>query len=548
MGKKTEEKLRLVLKRIAEEKQCQLSDLGKVLFLKEGQWYPSKKFYQTTQKILFTKPIDMDALGKTINDHKFIFISVAKTTLSGANTFVGDKQDESIKLLESLIGKRDEVPTKDQINKFLVETGKLAFRNANDACSFTSVILSAAFPAHFIEYRQERWKYISRWFNLEKHPDKAPWNSERILYANRVAKELCETDVFHESFGSLDMEPFWCVAGLNIFFTYKRFGLQEIIKTALKEEETTKSPPQKPSSNTTTHPLNQILYGPPGTGKTYNTINYALSILEDKSLEEIAAEEKSEGREQLLKRYNRYKEKGRIEFITFHQNYAYEDFIQGLRPRTTGKDAEGGLSFKLHDGLFKEISDRALKTYEAASDTAEKYVIIIDEINRANISRVFGELITLIEEDKRSGQASAMSATLPSGKTFEVPSNLYIVGTMNTADKSIALIDIALRRRFEFVRLYPDEALVESEHQELLKTINERICKEKGPDFQIGHAYFMEKPGDLFNLRDTMNKRVIPLLYEYFMNDGEMVKNILESAGIKLQENSGLYEFTQNRS
>ncbi len=130
-----------------------------------------------------------------------------------------------------------------------------------------------------------------------------------------------------------------------------------------------------------------------------------------------------------------------------------------------------------------------------------------------------------------------LKCTLPSGEEFIVPSNLYIIGTMNTADKSIALLDIALRRRFEFEAMYP---LYEIENPiiqevEILKKINNQIRKLKSHDFQIGHSYFMDKN---FNLIDSMNKKIIPLLLEYFMNDGEKVKVILESAGLEVEKDT----------
>lgn len=283
--------------------------------------------------------------------------------------------------------------------------------------------------------------------------------------------------------------------------------------------------------------LNLILYGPPGTGKTYHTINYALAIIVGKSIESINNEK---DRTKLLGRFKELKQKGQIEFITFHQSYSYEDFIQGIRPDVTNT---GGLSFQREDGLFKKIADRALKNYQD-NEEHNNYVIIIDEINRANISRVFGELITLIEKDKRYDGSNELSATLPSGESFTVPPNLYIIGTVNTADKSIALLDLALRRRFEFIKMYPAPSLVKDEkNRELLESLNKEILLEKGPDVQIGHSYFMTDKNNPFNLKDTMNNRVIPLLYEYFMNDGETVKEILKKAGIRTQKIMGLYEF-----
>lgn len=393
-------------------------------------------------------------------------------------------------------------------------------------------------------------------------------------------------------------------------------------------------------------PLNTIFYGPPGTGKTFHTVLRAAEIIENRKID-------SYDEALHIFKANLHDQ---IEFITFHQNYSYEDFIQGLRPDT--KEENEQLKFKKSDGIFKVIADRALsniresekapeemsqskafkealenlkdqilesdepvrinetayftevednafrysgdnwtlndkgfngfrmkysdlhrffeedvkerkeiknlsnisglakqhatyfiKAFELVkslmpkvSPKAEKiemrnFVIIIDEINRANISRVFGELITLIESDKRSHGSIPLEARLPSGDLFIVPSNLYIVGTMNTADKSIALLDIALRRRFEFESMYPKYQIEDQEIYDvaILENINKQIIKSKGHDFQIGHSYFM---GNNNNLIDRMNKKVIPLLLEYYMNDEKEVKGILQSAGLKIEEDS----------
>jgi 5-methylcytosine-specific restriction protein B len=176
-----------------------------------------------------------------------------------------------------------------------------------------------------------------------------------------------------------------------------------------------------------------------------------------------------------------------------------------------------------------------VKSGTARIEKAERknYVLIIDEINRANISRVFGELITLIEPDKRMGGSMEMKLRLPSGDLFCVPDNLYLIGTMNTADKSISLLDIALRRRFDFEPMYPQYEIPEKSipNVDVLKKINEQIIQSKGHDFQIGHAYFMGED----TLETKLNKKVIPLLLEYFMNDATQVKVMLEDAGIKVE-------------
>ena len=394
------------------------------------------------------------------------------------------------------------------------------------------------------------------------------------------------------------------------------------------------------------YPLNQILYGPPGTGKTYSTITKALDII---GVEYNSYEEAQELFQTELGK--------RIEFVTMHQSFSYEDFVQGLKPTPT--EDGSGVVFNYKNGVFKEICERAdenrfldksnpyenkiltdklfpsfylsidensvyeilkefvydggnvpqyqaieyfnkklgkkyckawrdkfdyilgnksprigyqpdkfregeLEEFTKYSDEFEKltpeerknklitewidnkseiiltssqsnnHVIILDEINRANISRVFGELIALIEKDKRNGK---LTATLPSGEPFTVPSNLYIIGTMNTADKSIALVDIALRRRFEFKALYPDPNILKNELKEngfsnndiqqrvnMLTCLNRIIRAKKSVDFEIGHSYFMDND----TLVNILNKQVLPLLNEYFMYDLKKVKEIIE--------------------
>ena len=204
------------------------------------------------------------------------------------------------------------------------------------------------------------------------------------------------------------------------------------------------SPDKSPKTSVT---LNTILYGPPGTGKTYATFRRCVEICDGK---ENCPVENDEVRD----RYKKLVEEGRIEFVTFHQSYGYEEFVEGLRPDTgpAEKGEETGSGFRLVStpGVLKRIAKRARG---ASGSTGEPlpHVLVIDEIKRANVSKVMGELITLLEEDKREGAANEVAVTLPhSGDRFTLPANLYVLGTMNTADRSIALLDTALRRRFEF--------------------------------------------------------------------------------------------------
>lgn len=270
-------------------------------------------------------------------------------------------------------------------------------------------------------------------------------------------------------------------------------------------------------------PLNMILYGPPGTGKTYNTVNYAVSIVEKKEIEEVVEESKT-NREDVFLRYKKYLSEKKIVFTTFHQNYSYEEFIQGIRANTNNTDQ---LSFVKEDGIFKDLVERA------KNDPQHYYVMVIDEINRGNISRIFGELITLIEDDKRLNQPNETMVTLPSKEVFGVPSNIFIIGTMNTADKSIALIDIALRRRFEFMPMYTDYSLIK-EFEQILKPINRAIYeKKRSADYMIGHAFFINKTMD--DLEKIINNKIIPLLNEYFNCREEDVIDVLEAGGIKVR-------------
>lgn len=382
-------------------------------------------------------------------------------------------------------------------------------------------------------------------------------------------------------------------------------------------------------------PLNQILYGPPGTGKTYNTFNHALKIIDgEKTVAEMEARGNRKG---LTERFEELRKQGYVEFITFHQNYSYEEFVQGLRPKT---ESATQLIFEKRDGIFKRMTDEALKnllessaqevvleptfdevfddffkplieesgpitiqmetqgyqfrltkynedldniSFDKQSKTShhaiyiptlrkyfeqpgiehtkglkyyykplakamlkraeqlrkvvkgverKKYVLIIDEINRANISRVFGELITLLEEDKRWDNKHKMKLRLPSGDEFTVPKNMYIIGTMNTADKSIALLDVALRRRFDFIPMYPLADKVKKEYRDFFNALNESVYKERGSDFAIGHSYLMEDEADkTLDFPGAMNRKIIPLLNEYFYSARPgKVKEIIEAA------------------
>ena len=287
------------------------------------------------------------------------------------------------------------------------------------------------------------------------------------------------------------------------------------------------------------YPLNQILYGPPGTGKTWNTVYHALAIIEGKSVRDL----ESEGHESAKGRFDELKESGQIAMVTFHQNFAYEDFIEGIRPVLDDKSES--VKYELSKGVFKQMADRA------SGDGNQKYVLIIDEINRGNIAKIFGELITLIEPSKRLGEDDQATVTLSYSKEpFGIPHNLYLIGTMNTADRSIALLDTALRRRFEFVEMMPNPSheLISTDIdgvncRTLLKAMNERIRFLFDREHQIGHTYFIGVKS-MDDLEKAFKTKIIPLLQEYFYDNWEKINLVLNENGFiqKVSPENGLLE------
>lgn len=450
-------------------------------------------------------------------------------------------------------------------------------------------------------------------------------------------------------------------------------------KYATSEEQLAEYAKRQEHQHKINIPLNQILYGPPGTGKTYHTIDKALEILFAwKEIDFIPQE-----RDEKKKKFDEFVKQGQIGFVTFHQNYGYEDFVEGIRPRLSGENDESQISekmeYEIKDGIFKSMCKEASKNYEKSQkDSSEvkqeielddlleqyatyiedelkegkepklefkewtskmkiqgvhrlqngdfssimigtnkdsgvmqrltqkvikrdyekfksgeikdwndikpsyeskshrhgnagyyftlyesiaefekehykpstiptlestldnrlkPYILIIDEINRGNISKILGELITLLEPSKRKGESEALEVKLPySQEPFSVPNNLYIIGTMNTADRSIALLDTALRRRFEFIEMMPNSSRLSTDCdgvdlQRLLESINNRIEFLLDRERTIGHAFLIDVK-NLSDLKAVFKNKILPLLQEYFYDDYAKINAVLNNNGM----------------
>lgn len=266
---------------------------------------------------------------------------------------------------------------------------------------------------------------------------------------------------------------------------------------------------------------NLILQGAPGTGKTYSTAALAISAL---GMEDV----KWSNREEVMRIYNQKIDSGEIAFTTFHQSMDYEDFVEGYKPEAV----DGKPHFALKNGIFKTICEKARTT---------PCVLIIDEINRGNVSKIFGELITLLEADKRdngsTGSCGIKSKLTYSDTMFSVPENLYIIGTMNTTDRSVGCLDYALRRRFAFLTLKSDRDVIETQEiaaglkqlqLDLYDKIKDFLIQHQGDmnidDLMPGHSYFMASTHEEFEMK--LFFELIPLIEEY-VKDG--VVNIAEN-------------------
>lgn len=487
--------------------------------------------------------------------------------------FVTNENNSSHKRRNNVL--QDVVSKVNEISKRKCRTGQ-GYKNAKiqdqikDWCDFTSINARIIIcvqnyrgmgyftVASYLYWHKTPWKIMAR-------PDS---NKEFVTTlviqeqdSDIVTKELVVDDVFETP------------ANKNLIDFYESFidVYQGCVNNQMSpKNQNTNISNMFPSTKRKNCPLNLILYGPPGTGKTYNTVNKALEIILGETayaafVINAKAQSNSDSKVErgfYTKEFNNLKDNGRIVFTTFHQSMGYEDFVEGIKPETDKNtknvtyDVKNGILKDLCYNIIKEnlnpndkevvtdekvegvIKEKQFTLHENGFDNRlDRYVLIIDEINRGNVSQIFGELITLIEKDKRLGEDEVLTVKLPySQKEFGVPNNLYIIGTMNTADRSVEALDTALRRRFSFEEMMPkytdndapgiEKVICNYKMSVILKTINERIEVLKDREHQIGHSYFMGV-NSTEELKAAFFDKIIPLLQEYFYGDYEKIQMVL---------------------
>ncbi|MCK9306268.1 MAG: AAA family ATPase [Methanoculleus sp.] len=553
MGQNLDKAFLQLLTRTAKNDNTTVEKIGTTFASREIE--NRTTFYPQLKQVLLRPELDIREFKEVINN---CWAATARIESIRFSRFIEEEQ-VAILAIQTLIKDfpQDDAEAAARINSFIDQAVHLGYKDVKDspdrpgAAALCSVLLTSSFPDRFVDFKQKRWRIFAQTLDYDI-PYPGGEYGQGIVWAGKFAAELVQT----RSFGRIwNVEyPLWVVAGIAWVLPGLKLKPDRMVDSMLNTKE---------NAEITTllrHKKQVILYGPPGTGKTYRANNYISEVCEkvpDK------------------------------EFVTFHPSFGYEDFIEGLRPFTTD---DGTLTYRVEDGIFKMLSRRAFNVLAERAGIEERWnesesipqlestekrdllkvapevplYLIIDEINRGDISRIFGELITLLEADKRYGEEHGIAITLPYSKEkFAIPPNLYIIGTMNTADKSISLVDAALRRRFGFIEMMPDYDAIrnlpdgkDGEGREIadiaagtLETINKRIARNYDRDHQIGHSYLV-KVGDAPSRNEAIEvlhfawyHEIIPLLQEYYYDAPIKFNEVIGSEFVKIPRDEHGFEF-----
>jgi hypothetical protein len=537
---RTDAILKELLRKIAaQEGHKDLKEAAHSLIYHEWEEITSRReFYTELGNLLRQTPLDFQAIQRSIQSKGSVILGGHPALRSQVNDFLKE-QGQAETLIRDLIGDGSKKPDAGKVTSFIDNAALWAFRDKkgsprlSEAALFTSVVLTCVFPDDFVDFRRDRWLGLAENFELEAFPWDAVYG-ERLFWAARIAKQLARTPTFRRYFATDRTN--WMVAGL-VWLFYKhddyKIVIQQVRSGLLAQSEAISVLPSPTATKVSTLLRTKpqvVLQGAPGTGKTYTARLVAAQVLNVLQTDDEAVREALRSYQlahildrepaladdpQRLAEHVRASGHGLWDIVQLHPSYTYEDFVRGLRAEPSGER----VTFRAVNRIFGLLAETAA----ALTDDDLPVVLILDEINRGDLSKVLGELIYALEYR----QDSVLTPYAVDGRLdLGLPPNLYLIGTMNTADRSIALVDYAIRRRFYFVTMRADPNVINDYYQDralgqravaLFEAVEQLFqglqAGYSAHDLMVGHTYFLARDAESLALKFAYD--VVPLLREY---------------------------------